>query len=316
MTDANEELGLDELMLVAAECARHGIKAIKLTGGDPALWSPLVMAVRRLKAEGFTDVHVISRHPKIGNLANALAEARVDLLNISIDTLKPELHRQITGVNDLPAVLNAVSQCAASGVPTKVNMVVMGGINDDEVETVAATLASWGVRELKLLDVIQDLDLGNESFSQRLSKLRGKPLKDLYVPLEQIVQNMRPHAISEKVIHQGDLGHPMLSMQLMSGLRITVKSQMTGAWYGSICNACPHYACHDALMALRLTADMRLQFCLLREDVAVDLRPVLARGADALKVTISDALSVFHHAVFKPAQQQPLARDIPTVLTS
>ena len=316
MTDANEELGLDELMVVAAECARHGIKAIKLTGGDPALWSPLVMAVRRLKAEGFTDVHVISRHPKIGNLANALAEARVDLINISIDTLKPELHRQITGVNDLPAVLNAVSQCAASGVPTKVNMVVMGGINDDEVETVAATLASWGVRELKLLDVIQDLDLGKESFSQRLSKLHGKPLKDLYVPLEQIVQNMRPQAISEKVIRQGDLGHPMLSMQLVSGLRITVKSHMAGAWYGSICNACPHYACHDALMALRLTADMRLQFCLLREDVAVGLRPVLARGADALKVTIADALSVFRHAAFEPAQEQPLARVIPTVLTS
>lgn len=317
MTDANEELGLDELMQVAAECARHGIKAIKLTGGDPALWSPLVVAVRRLKAEGFADVHVISRHPKIGSLANALAEAKVDLINLSIDTLKPELHRQITGVNDLPAVLNAVSQCAASGVPTKVNMVVMGGINDDEVEAVAAKLASMGVRELKLLDVIQDLDLGQESFAQRLSKLRGKPLKDLYVPLDQVVQKMRPQAISETVVRQGDLGHPMLSMRLMSGLRITVKSHTAGAWYGSICKACPHYACHDALMALRLTADMRLQFCLLREDVAVDLRPVLARGADALKVTLSDALSVFQHAAFEHVQEQPPARIVnPNVLAS
>lgn len=304
MTDAKAELGLDELMQVAAECARHGIRSIKLTGGDPALWPPLVEAVRQLKAAGFADVHVISRHPKIGSLATALAKANVDLINMSIDTLKPALHREITGVNDLPSVLSAVSQCVASGVPTKVNMVVMGGINDEEVGAVAALLASIGVRELKLLDVIQDLDLGQESFARRLSKLRGTSLKDLYVSLDEIVEEMRQQAISEEVVYQGGLGHPMLSMRLASGLTLIVKSHTAGAWYGSICRSCPHYACHDALMALRLTADLRLQFCLLRDDVALDLRPVLAQGADALKDTISAALSVYSSAMFERAKAE------------
>lgn len=310
MTHAKAELGLNELLQVAAECARHGVRSIKLTGGDPALWPPLVEAVRRLKADGFADVHVISRHPKIGSLASALADANVDLINVSIDTLKPGLHREITGVNDLAAVLDAVSECVSSGVPTKVNMVVMSGINDGEVAAVAAELAGMGVRELKLLDVIQDLDVGEESFASRLSKTRGSSLKDLYVPLDAIVQEMRSQAISEEVIHQGDLGHPMLSMRLKTGLTLIVKSYTAGAWYGSICKACPHYACHDALMALRLTADLRLQFCLLREDVALDLRPVLAQGADALEDAISAALAVYRGAVFERPQAGPPPRTV------
>ena len=316
-TAANEELTLDQLIQVATACARQGITSIKLTGGDPALWPPLVDAVRSLKAVGFTDIHVISRHPKIGTLAGALAEASTDLINLSIDTLRPDLHRQITGVNDLPLVLNAVSQCVASGVPVKVNMVVMGGINDDEVEVVAAELAGRGVQELKLLDVIQDLDVGAESFARRLSKVRGTTLKDLYVPLDGIVQLLRPQAISEKVIRQGGLGHPMLSMRLMSGLTVTVKSHTAGAWYGSICHTCAYYPCHDALMALRLTADMRLQFCLLRDDAAVDLRPLVALGDDALQTTISTALAVYEDAVFNDVQTQPhLGRVIPLVIAS
>ena len=69
---------------------------------------------------------------------------------MSVDTLDPVLHREITGKNDHGAVLDALRACVATGVPVKVNMVVMAGVNDDEVAALAAFCEREGVRTLKV----------------------------------------------------------------------------------------------------------------------------------------------------------------------
>ncbi|MEF8758765.1 MAG: radical SAM protein [Candidatus Accumulibacter sp. UW25] len=298
-TDSRQELDPDDLILIAKEFVRHGIRSIKLTGGDPALWPPLVDVVRRLRHEaGFQEVHVISRHPKIGELASDLAAAGATLINISVDTLRPELHREITGIDDLSDILAATHRAVASKAIVKVNTVVMAGINEHEVEDLVHYCERIGVRELKLLDVIQDLDSGFETFSRRLTIHRGGRLRDLYATLDPTVDRLRVRAHSEQILNQGGLGHPLLALYLPSGLQITVKDHRAGAWYGSICKTCSHFPCHDALMALRLTADLRLQFCLLQADAAVDLKPVLRRGARALEDQIDHALEVYRSACF------------------
>lgn len=316
-TAHHEQLDLNEMLRVTAEFARRGITSIKLTGGDPALWEPLVEAVRRLKDEaGFKEVHVISRHPRIGVLAQALAAAKLDLINVSIDTLKPELYRDITGKDDLPQLLAAVQSCVAAGLPVKVNTVVMRGCNDMEVEHLAEQMAKLGVRELKLLDVIQDLDDGDESFARRLRKIGVASVRDLYVPVGDVVDRLRPQVVTQKTINQGELGHPMLSLRLKSDLMVTVKDHHAGAWYGPICKNCAHYPCHDALMAVRVTADMRLQFCLLNADVAVDLRPLLTRGGRELESAIRNALEVYGAAAFEQTPQAAQRRHISLVAST
>jgi GTP 3',8-cyclase len=52
---------------------------------------------------------------------------------MSLDTLDRRLHHELCGVDDLPEIVGALRKCVETGVPVKVNMVVMGGINDDEV---------------------------------------------------------------------------------------------------------------------------------------------------------------------------------------
>jgi cyclic pyranopterin phosphate synthase len=298
-TDFRKELNPDDLINIAEECLRHGIRSIKLTGGDPALWLPLIEVVRRLKQEvGFEEVHIISRHPKIGNLASELFSVGTDLINISIDTLNPKLHHNITGINDLSEVIAATQLAIASKVNVKVNTVVMAGVNDHEIEDLVLYFESIGISELKLLDVIQDLDAGNESFSHRLLKHNRGKLSDLYVPLLSIIEKFRLRAVSEEVVNQGGLGHPMIVLKLPSGMKLTIKDHSTGVWYGSICNTCSHFPCHDALMALRLTADLRLQFCLLREDISVDLKPILANNPLALHDEISRAFDIYRNAEF------------------
>jgi GTP 3',8-cyclase len=132
-TAATAEFAVEELVRVATVVRGMGIGNIKLTGGDPALYEPLEETVRRLHQEaGFHEIEVISRHPLIGGRAAGLAAAGVTQFNMSLDTLDPVLHREICGVDDLTAVLDALGACVATGVPVKVNTVVMARVSDPD----------------------------------------------------------------------------------------------------------------------------------------------------------------------------------------
>jgi cyclic pyranopterin phosphate synthase len=294
-----KELDSDLVFRVASLFAECGGREIKLSGGDPALWSPLVDTVRKLKTiDGLKSVQVISRHPQIGELAFDLHAAGLDLVNISIDTLNPQLHQQITGVNDLAAVITALERCVSAGIPCKVNTVIMAGINDGEIWELIKFCEASNVRSLKLLDVIQDLETGSESYAARLYNQRAIHVRALYKPLSEIANDLKRRAVKTSVVGQGGFGHPMLNLQMPSGLQVLIKDHTAGAWYGDICNGCKFYPCHDALMALRLTADARLQFCLLREEIAIDLKPAIHSENGELEETIADALKNFDSSYF------------------
>lgn len=297
-TAADSELTVDDLIAVAKVVRSAGISSIKLTGGDPALYDPLEEAVSRLKYDaGFADIEVISRHPRIGQRAERLAALGVTQFNMSIDTLDKRLHHELCGVDDLPEVVGALQHCVKTGMPVKVNMVVMGGVNDDEVAALADFCATNGVRTLKLLDVIKDLDEGAESFARRLAIKRGKKLPDLYVPLETYAEQFAADAVTSEVRSQGGLGHPMTVLTMPSGLELMLKDSQAGAWYGSVCGDCAFFPCHDALMALRLTADLRLQFCLLRQDNTIDLANIV-QDHERLQVVVQNALEPYASAYF------------------
>lgn len=312
-TAPNLQIEPKALMTVMRACGFFGIRSVKLTGGEPALWEPLVETAHKLKTDaGMEEVQIISRHPRIGELAKPLHDAGIDLINFSIDTLKENLHAEITGLNDLSSILGAVRQCADTGMRVKVNIVVMKGINESEIEALIEHLSELGVSEIKLLDVIKDLDKGSESNRTRLYQLRHCCLSDLYVSLDKITARLRSRAVSEETIFQGGLGHPLISMRLSSGLKIIVKDHTTGAWHSKACEDCRHNPCHDALMALRLTTDLRLQTCLLREDNSINLGPYITGGVDAIIPFLKEALSVYEMAYFSGGQNQdiPQLRDI------
>lgn len=179
----------------------------------------------------------------------------------------------------------------------------MRGINDDEVEELISFCEREGVRTLKFLDVIRDLDHGAESFIRRLRFMGRASLDELYLPIAAIRDRIERRSISMRTLVQGDLGHPMTAYTLAGGLDVLLKDHSSGAWYGSICNNCKHYPCHDALMAIRVTADARIQFCLLREDVTLPLDP--GASADALRETLEHALSIYETASFTKVTDKP-----------
>jgi cyclic pyranopterin phosphate synthase len=298
-TQVGSEISPDIVYKVSAAFVELGGTFIKLTGGEPALWGALADCVCELKQGIKVPVlHVISRHPAIGEIAPTLAKAGLDLINISLDTLDKKLHHEITGVDDLYLVQKTIEKCASLGIPMKVNTVVMSGINDKEIFHIIEYCEKIGVTCIKLMDVIADLHDGQASFKQRLFKLKGIKLNMLYQSLAPVVDQFRNRAIKTHIQTQGGLGHPMVTLTMPSGLDVVVKDHNTGAWRGSICNNCDFYPCHDALMALRLTPEAFLQFCLLREDIAVDLGDSLNDNPGQLKKLLGDALEVYNSARF------------------
>src|SRR5581483_7278635 len=123
---------------------RAGVRRVRLTGGEPTVRKDLVELVRRLAALGLDDLAMTTNGHTLAGLARPLREAGLTRLNVSVDTLDPALFRAVTRRGDLHEVLRGLHAANAAGFSgTKINTVVMGGINDREI----AALCAWAWRE-------------------------------------------------------------------------------------------------------------------------------------------------------------------------
>ncbi|HEY7483627.1 MAG TPA: radical SAM protein [Streptosporangiaceae bacterium] len=273
---------------------RNGVTDIKLTGGDPMLRPDIVEIVRELRAiDGVRSIHMVTRHHRAGSLAGALKNAGLDVLNFSVDSLDPHTWSAITGVKGHHLLIEAVRQAAATGITVKLNAVILSGVNSDEIPALVDFAGEFGA-ELKLLDLIDDVP----GFSQTVTPPGFS--RDRSFNLDTVLDRFRDEASYADLDTQpGGLGHPMPRFGMPSGATVLVKTANEGAWYGGICEGCRFFPCHDALMAVRLTAAGELQHCLLRDDNLVDVRSMIDAGrADDAELAIRSALDVYASARF------------------
>jgi GTP 3',8-cyclase len=134
-----EILRYEELLRLAAIAADAGIRKLRITGGEPLVRRGIVGFLQELKRlPGIDQVCLTTNGVLLPELAPALYNAGVRHLNVSLDTLKRDRYRQITGRDNLPAVMAGLAQAASLGFhPLKINCVVLRGINDDEVLDIA-----------------------------------------------------------------------------------------------------------------------------------------------------------------------------------
>lgn len=235
----------------------NGGTEIKISGGDPVYWPHLVEYVDYLKnILKFDKVEVITRSTKITSIINALIESGLDVLNFSLDTVCAERYKAITGKKDFVDFVEIVRKCAKR-IYCKINMVVMQDVNPNDWSDMIDFCESAGIRQLKLLDYIDDLSGSlNDPASQ----------DQFYLPFDKICNELRACYGKEKIIYQGGLGHPMNEFSTNSGLKIICKNSQNGAWYCDECMSCENYPCHDALMALRVTTSNSFQLCLINSE--------------------------------------------------
>lgn len=288
-------INIEDAISICQLYKNKGGSEVKVTGGDPVFWPELVTFVLRLKNEvGISKIEVITRSPKIVEKIDDLVAAGLDVLNFSLDTIDGEAYEKITGCSDYETLIAAIRYCAEL-IPIKINSVIMKGINDSSASGLIGFCESLNVKQLKLLDIIDDLQDADAGNSDRLHVIGVERLGDLYVSLSPICEGIKSYAVEEQIVYQGGLGHPMNEYKLASGLIITAKNSENGAWYGKPCENCPSYPCHDALMALRLTSDNRLQFCLLNDDATVALEGLTPAETETIFL---DSFGVYENAHF------------------
>ena len=112
---------------------RAGVTSIRLTGGEPTVRARLPELVKRLSALD-VDLSMTTNGATLELLADDLKSAGLQRINISLDTLQQQRFLDLTRRDELDSVLSGIDAAVAAGFqPVKVNAVLMGGINDDEI---------------------------------------------------------------------------------------------------------------------------------------------------------------------------------------
>ncbi len=112
---------------------RHGVDGIRLTGGEPTVRARLPILVEKLAALG-VDLAMTTNGVTLPVLAAELKDAGLRRVNISLDSLRHDRFEELTRRDELDRVLEGIEAAKAAGFdPVKINVVVMKGINDDEV---------------------------------------------------------------------------------------------------------------------------------------------------------------------------------------
>jgi cyclic pyranopterin phosphate synthase len=159
-------MSYEEIAAVVREAAALGLTKIRLTGGEPLIKKDLDVLIRSLKAvPEVEEVALTTNGTLLAPLAPAIKAAGLDRLNISLDTLDPEKYRRITRGGDIGDVRRGIAAAGRAGFErTKINMVLIPGVNEDEVEAMAAFCRERGltlqrIRHYSLRDRGDDREL-------------------------------------------------------------------------------------------------------------------------------------------------------------
>jgi GTP 3',8-cyclase len=246
-------LSYEEIAHVVMQLAPLGLRRLRITGGEPTLRPELERLVAMLREiPEIEDISLSTNGLRLPDLARSLKKAGLDRINMSADSLRPDRIKAISRRNiDFNPVAAATAAEDAGLAPIKLNVVVMRGINDDEVRDFAAlTLEhAWHVRFIELMPVGEMRELTWEHVV---------PAEEILRSLEEIGP-LEPTAGPER-------GNGPARYCRFAGARgtIGVITPMSHTYCGS-CNR------------VRLTADGRLRTCLFGDD-EVDLRTPLRSG--------------------------------------
>ena len=147
-------LTFEEIERVVAAFTALGVHRVRLTGGEPLMRRGLPELAECLSAlPGLDDLSLSSNATQLESLAAPLARAGVRRLNVSLDSLNPEVFRHVTG-GDLARVLRGIAAARDAGMePIRVNTVVMRGVNDAEIEDILDYCAARGFT-LRLIEAM------------------------------------------------------------------------------------------------------------------------------------------------------------------
>jgi GTP 3',8-cyclase len=248
-----EILSYEEITEIVRQLAPLGVSRLRITGGEPTIRPQLSTLIAMLRAvPGIEDIALSTNGVKLPEMAEMLKAAGLDRVNMSADSLKPERIREIARRSLKFSPLDAASAAERAGLgPVKLNVVVMRGINDDEVEDFARLTIEhpWHVRFIELMPVGEMASLTFEHV----------------VPSDEILARLS--SVGELAADAGPArGNGPAAYYRFAGAPGTV----------GVITPMSHTYCGDC-NRVRLTADGRLRTCLYGEE-EVSFRDALRAG--------------------------------------
>ncbi len=258
-------LTLEELAIIADRFIARGVRRIRLSGGEPLVrrdFGELARRIGRHLRHGLDELTLTTNGTRLAQFAGELHDAGIRRINVSLDSLRPDVFAHVSRVGRLDDVLSGIDAAAAAGMAIKINMVMMRGINEGE----ALDMLRWCDARGHDLTLIETMPLGEVADDRT----------DHYLPLHEAIAPIR--ATHDLLPTDHRTGGParyfgVAGMRARLGL-ITPMSD-------NFCSGCNR---------MRVTCQGRIYMCLGHED-HVDLMVALREGGpDALDSLLDQAL--------------------------
>lgn len=165
----HEEMLTEEEMVMAVRAAAElGFRKLRLTGGEPLIKKNIVSICEKCASvDGIREVCMTTNGILLPKLAKDLKKAGVDRLNISLDTLNPKKYEYITRIGTLSQALQGVEAALDAGFSRlKINVVLIGGFNEDEIPPLADLTRRYpvDVRFIELMPMTENEEFGAKAY--------------------------------------------------------------------------------------------------------------------------------------------------------
>ncbi len=231
-----DQIPAGEIAEILRVAAGFDIRSVKFTGGEPLLRPDLVEIVTSVP-HGM-ESSITTNGTLLAEYASALKDAGLRRVNISLDSLNPETYKKITGVDRLSDVLAGIDAALeAELTPVKLNMVVLEGVNDDEIDDFLSYVR--GNRNL-VLQLIELMHFNDCNYHGDLTSL------------EDSLASRSKQIITRRMHHR--------KKYCLDGAEVEVVRPLHNTEFCAFCNR------------LRVTSDGKLKPCLLRTDNHIDIR--------------------------------------------
>lgn len=248
------EMSPGEIEKAVRIAASIGVRSVKLTGGEPLLRDDIVDIVSRISAI-VPEVSLTTNGSRLSDLAMPLTRAGLRRVNVSLHSLNPDVYTSLCGVDMSHVVRKGIGVAVESGLnPVKVNMVVLKGQNDREIESMMDFCGSVGA-VLQLIEYASDKEGST-----------GPQFKERYYPLREVEEWLARQAMETSM---NDLHRRRRYNVRANGSSVTVEV-VRPMHNTEFCGSCTR---------IRMSSDGMLKPCLLDPAGAVDVLAPLRAGA-------------------------------------
>lgn len=231
-----QELSAEQIAEILRVAQTFGVRSVKFTGGEPLLRPDLARIIRSVPPG--MEVSLTTNGTLLADRAQELKDAGLNRVNISLDTLDPVRYEEIAGEPRLGEALAGIDAALKAGLtPVKLNMVVLSGINEDEVDTFIDFVRTNPNLVLQLIELMDFRDCDHHG------DVEG--IEDRIAAMADRVETRRMHHRKKYFVR---------------GAEVEVVRPLHNTEFCAYCNR------------LRLTSDGKLKPCLLRSDNLVDVR--------------------------------------------